>query len=198
MQYSIIALAGAASVAVALPQYSPGTEAPVGSQPFYTTVVGAGLGGITLNSLTAADGVISIGGAQDEVCEDPTVNQDAASFALYSDGQLYLNSNNQTAQQVYVEATGRTGGRALYTSDQSKLVGGLPEDKFVVDPQYGNLTWNGYGTKACPTTQQGVFTLWFTSDQYPGNQASCFDINVNAYKSNNIIIPKCTYSEPCE
>lgn len=53
-------------------------------------------------------------------------------------------------------------------------------EDFEVDEE-GGFTFNGVGAKACPTREEGEWSLWFTTSETPGFQDGCVDVELKAY-----------------
>ncbi|KAF7187728.1 Cell wall protein phiA [Pseudocercospora fuligena] len=136
---------------------------------------------ITNINLTASKGRLFIGGKQAPKCEGDQ-KQDFATFALYSDGTVFLWKVSNPPQQLWVDASGMGMGITGYTSGDEKAPRNASRGKFAVDKD-GYLTFEGTGAKACPTTEEGKWSVWFTTNEKPGWQDGCVDVKLKAYKA---------------
>lgn len=84
------------------------------------------------------------------------------------------------------------GGISGYTTGAQPTPENASRGPFEVDGE-GVLTFNGVGAKACPTTEDGKWTVWFTESEKPGFQDGCVDVVLTAYDAPARVA--CTYSE---
>lgn len=171
-------LALATTYALAL----PANDAPEDHPPAFGDSFGCAATGINIvnKDLTASDGFIYIGGTQSPSCEK-NQRQDFATFVYQSDGTVFLYKHGNPPQQVWVDASGMGQGITGYsTGTQNPKPKNASYGKFHVDGD-GKLTFNDTGAKACPTGEQGKWSVWFTQDPMPANQEGCVSVNLKAY-----------------
>ncbi|KXS95744.1 hypothetical protein AC578_5300 [Pseudocercospora eumusae] len=172
---ALLALASTSVLAMPAPQ----SDVPSFSDKMGVSATGPG---ITNVDLTASKGSIYVGGDQNDAKCDDDGPQHFATFVLYSDGTLFLYKLGNPPQQLWVDASGMGMGITGYTSGDEQPPKNASRGKFAVD-QDGFLTFEGTGAKACPTNDQGKWSVWFTSNQRPGNQDGCVDVKLKAYKA---------------
>lgn len=52
---------------------------------------------------------------------------------------------------------------------------------FEVDETDGSVVFGETGAKACPTGEEGVWSLWFSGSETPGFQEGCVDVRLRGY-----------------
>jgi hypothetical protein len=145
--------------------------------------------------LTASEGRIYIGGTQTPNCTDSTgynARQDFATFVWYSDKTVFLYKQEYPPQQLWVDASGMGMGITGYTSGDQQPPKNAGRGPFEIDSATRDVTFNGVGAKACPTTEEGKWSLWFTENATPGYQEGCVSVELKAYKADARVA--CTYS----
>ncbi|USW58763.1 hypothetical protein Slin15195_G120820 [Septoria linicola] len=190
MQYPTLALLGMASTALALPQVG------VSGAPKFGDAFGLEASADSIsqlyNQVTATRGRIYVGGEQSPVCELGT-RADFATFVWYSDKTVYLYKTDNPPQQLWVDASGMGQGISGYeTVGQNTKPRNAGTEGFEVD-EAGVLTFQGASPKACPV-EAGIWSIWFSGSDTPGNQDGCVPMTLTAYKTPHRVA--CTYSDP--
>lgn len=176
MQFHPLTLLALATTTLASPFPQAADTPPTLGNPFGIGAVGTG---IQNQQLTASAGRIFIGGIQTPSC-DRGERQDFATFVLYSDKTVFLYKNDNPPQQLWVDGSGMGGGISGYTTGAQPTPKSASRGDFAVDGE-GVLTFNGVGAKACPTADEGKWTVWFTTNEKPGFQDGCVDVTLKAY-----------------
>lgn len=193
MQFQPLALLALATYAIASPTPIPQSvdTPPTLGDPFGVGAVSTNGSKIQNQQLTASAGRIFIGGTQTPSC-DRGERQDFATFVIYSDKTVYLYKTDNPPQQLWVDASGMGGGISGYTTGAQPTPKNASRGDFEIDEE-GVLTFSGVGTKACPTGEEGKWTVWFTSNEKPGFQEDCLDVTLKAYDAPARVA--CTYEE---
>ncbi|KAK4499687.1 hypothetical protein PRZ48_010205 [Zasmidium cellare] len=179
--HSLLALTPLA-LASAIPQATaPNTEIPSFGERFGIAADGPG---IINTDLRAQAGRLYIGGPQTPTCED-NARQDFATFVQYSDKTLYLFKYGNPPQQIWVDASGMGQGITGFSNvdGNSTAPRNASFAEFEIDEETGDLTFEGTGAKACPTTEEGRWSVWFTTSETPGWQEGCVDVTLRAYSA---------------
>jgi hypothetical protein len=176
MQYSAAALLTMASAVLA-------DQTPESTVPGFNEAFGVAATGLDIDNidLRAINGQIFVGGTQSADCIDGSHGA-FATFATYSDQTLYLWHTETPVQQVYVDASGMGQGITGYTTGDNPGPKNGSREPFEIDSE-GILTFNGVGAKACPTGEDGKWSVWFTSADKPGWQDDCVAVELKAYKT---------------
>ncbi|KAF2164463.1 hypothetical protein M409DRAFT_25340 [Zasmidium cellare ATCC 36951] len=166
------------ALASAIPQ-APNTAIPTFGDRFGITATGPG---ITNIDLRAQAGRLYIGGPQTPHCEN-AARQDFATFVRYSDKTLYLFKYGPPPQQVWVDASGMGQGITGYANvdGNSTAPRNASWGAWEVDEGTGEVSFEGVGAKACPTGEEGRWSLWFSESEMPGWQSGCVDVGLRAY-----------------
>lgn len=188
MQFYPLSLLALATYTLASP-VPQNDELPTNGNPFGVGAVGTG---IQNQQLTASAGRIFIGGAQDTQC-DGGQRQDFATFVRYSDSTVFLYKLGNPPQQLWSDQSGMGQGITGYTTGAQSAPKNAGREGFEIDPYTRSLTLNGVGAKACPTTEEGKWSVWFTANDKPGYQDGCVDVTLTAYDAPARVA--CTYSE---
>ncbi|KAK4632124.1 hypothetical protein CLAFUW4_02476 [Fulvia fulva] len=157
--------------------------------------IGASGGAVSAlhNQVSASQGRVYIGGKQDQPtnCSSAQTVHDFATFAWYSDKQLYLYTNSNPVQQVWSDAG--YDGLVGYSTDKESKPPGESLAKFEIDATSRLVTFNGVGPKACPGGETAdQYGIWFSDSDRPGNLDGCFAVELKAYKTP--ARDSCTYS----
>ncbi|CAK1366952.1 hypothetical protein CB0940_10304 [Cercospora beticola] len=187
MQFPTLALLGLAGSALAAPAPQQDDQIPTFGQPFGIEAEGEGL---SYAQIRAVNGRLMIGGEQTATCEGGQ-SQDFATFALYSDKRLYMYTNSNPVQNVWVDASGMGQGITGYSSPDRL------GNRFSIEPFYisqeGALTFDNTPAKACPALEKDQYTIWFSNAEKPAYQEGCIEVQLKTYYAPARIA--CNYTE---
>ena len=191
---NILSLAALTALASAVPMEPVKVvyEAPSFGDAFGIEASGGAVSALH-NQLTASQGRVYIGGTQDQPtnCSSAQTVHDFATFAWYSDKQLYLYTNSNPVQQVWSYAG--YDGLVGYSTDKQAKPEGQSLSPFEIDATTRIVTFNGVGPKACPEGETAdQYGIWFSDSDRPGNLDGCFAVELKAYKTP--YRDSCTYS----
>ncbi|PHH83742.1 hypothetical protein CDD82_3816 [Ophiocordyceps australis] len=191
---SVLASVAAAGSALAAPQgdYKPPPSQPQNPQTFGIMSLHSA-SPIHFGQFSAANGNLYIYLAnQNATCDRPNVQW--ATFYI-KDGSMYLYSKDKPVQEIYVDRSGMGQGKTGYTTGTYIPAPRNSERKTWTIDQTGDLTFNGAGLLACPSTTDNSWSIWVLSGvSPPAGLKGCLGM---VARTINITDPaSCEYTKP--
>ncbi|KAH9827753.1 cell wall protein PhiA [Teratosphaeria destructans] len=126
----------------------------------------------------------------------PVIAHDGSLFVGASktptDHRVYLWTGSQATQGLYVDPSGFGAGVTFYATDSSDLPRNAQREKFSIDGQTRELTFQGIGGKACPTGKDGEWMVSFSELEKPEGTDGCVEVDLMAYSQTDDTF--CEYS----
>ncbi|PKS12415.1 hypothetical protein jhhlp_000621 [Lomentospora prolificans] len=120
--------------------------------------------------------------------QNATCNSESDGSATFylKDGGLYLyDDNSADPQQLFVDRSGMGQGKFGYTTGSQAAPRNSERETFELD-EYDDLTFNGAGFLACPSSIGGAFSVWVSAGvENPGGNEGCLGMSVRAVKNDD-------------
>ncbi|GAB1317965.1 Cell wall protein PhiA [Madurella fahalii] len=127
----------------------------------------------------------------DAQCADGQPRAEAIFYI--KDGELYLYGNEDNVQQFLVDRSGMGQGVLQYFTRGETAPGGRLEVKGWAVDENDNLTFNGSGFLACPSTTDSSWNVWVSAGvDKPAGQEGCLGFTARTVTVADPV--KCTYS----
>jgi len=126
----------------------------------------------------------------DAQCTDGKARRDAIFYI--QDGELYLYGNKDKVQQFFVDRSGMGQGVLKYFNKGEGLGSHFELKGWAVDAN-DNLSFNGAGLLACPSTTDSSWYIWVDAGvTKPAGQEGCLGFSARTITDSDPV--KCTYS----
>ncbi|KAK4172866.1 hypothetical protein QBC36DRAFT_390130 [Triangularia setosa] len=123
-------------------------------------------------------------------CTDGVARRDATFYI--QNGELYLYGTKDKVQQFFTDRSGMGQGVLQYFNRGETGLGSRFELKGWAVDENDNLTFNGAGLQACPSTTDDSWFVWISGVEKPAGQEGCLPFTARTVTNANPV--KCTYS----
>jgi hypothetical protein len=194
MKFQVLAAAALASTAAAAPslRYRQSNGTVTDGTPFNMVSIRSG-SNLQYSPFMAKDGGLVLNAKdQGASCSNGAQQEKYATFFL-KDGELNLYTPSNVTQKLFTDRSGMGQGILQYSTQPG---GYMPtrnsETKGWAVDQVGDLTFDGAGMLACPSSG-GAYSVWVsTGSVSPGGNSNCTGINVRTAVAPSPVA--CTYS----